>query len=104
MLTVDIQLPDVEELQRLVEIGLERGFVTYDEVSAVVDEVELTKEQVEDFYTYLFEHGVGLADCRGQPRRHAGRARRRRRRSTSRSSRAWTRCACTCARSAACRC
>ena len=65
MLTVDIQLPDVEELQRLVEIGLERGFVTYDEVSAVVDEVELTKEQVEDFYTYLFEHGVGLADSEG---------------------------------------
>ncbi len=47
MLTVDIQLPDVEELQKLVEIGLERGFVTYDEVSSVVDEVELTKEQVE---------------------------------------------------------
>ena len=65
MLTVDIQLPDVEELQKLVEIGLERGFVTYDEVSSVVDEVELTKEQVEDFYAYLFEHGVGLADAEG---------------------------------------
>jgi RNA polymerase primary sigma factor len=65
MLTVDIQLPEVEELQKLVEIGLERGFVTYDEVSSVVDEVELTKEQVEDFYAYLFEHGVGLADGEG---------------------------------------
>jgi RNA polymerase primary sigma factor len=65
MLTVDIQLPDAEELQRLVELGFERGYVTYDEVSSVLDEVELTKEQVEDFYTYLFEHGVGLADSEG---------------------------------------
>ena len=103
MLTVDIQLPDVEELQRLVEIGLERGFVTYDEVSAVVDEVELTKEQVEDFYTYLFEHGVGLADAEGNLVGTPA-AERRRWRSISPSSRAWTRCACTCARSAACRC
>ena len=43
MLSVDIALPDVEELQRLVEQGLEKGFLTYDEIVSGLDDVELTK-------------------------------------------------------------
>ncbi len=65
MLTVDIQLPEVDEVLALVELGLERGVLLYDEISAVLDEIELTKEQVEDFYTYLFETGIALADANG---------------------------------------
>ena len=44
MLTVDIALPDVEELQKLVQDGLEKGFLTYDEIVAALEEIELTKE------------------------------------------------------------
>jgi RNA polymerase primary sigma factor len=62
MLTVDIALPDVEELQRLIEQGVEKGFLTYDEIVAGLDEVELTKEQVEDFYTYLIDHSIELVE------------------------------------------
>ena len=62
MLSVDIALPEVEELQRLIEQGLERGFLTYDEIVAGLEEVELTKEQVEDFYTYLIDHSVELVE------------------------------------------
>ena len=58
MLTVDIALPDVEELQKLVASGQEKGFLTYDEIVKGIEEVELTKEQVEDFTTYLIDHGV----------------------------------------------
>ena len=58
MLTVDIALPEVEELQKLVQDGLEKGFLNYDEIVKGLEEVELTKEQVEDFYTYLIDHGV----------------------------------------------
>ena len=32
MLTVDISLPDVEELHKLVADGVEKGFLTYDEI------------------------------------------------------------------------
>ena len=60
MLTVDISLPDVEELQKLVEQGQEKGFLTYDEIVAGLEEVELTKEQIEDFYTYLIDHSIEL--------------------------------------------
>src|ERR671927_660827 len=60
LLTVDISLPDVEELQKLVQEGQEKGFLTYDEIVAGLEDVELSKEQVEDFYTYLIDHGVDL--------------------------------------------
>src|SRR6266568_1813503 len=62
MLTVDISLPDVEELQKLVETGKEKGFLTYDEIVIGLEEVELSKEQIEDFTTYLIDHGVELVE------------------------------------------
>ena len=62
MLTVEISLPDVEELQKLVAEGREKGFLSYDEIVTGLEDVELTKEQVEDFYTYLIEHGVDLVE------------------------------------------
>src|SRR5919202_1076068 len=68
MLTVDISLPDVEELHKLVQDGQEKGFLTYDEIVAGLEEVELTKEQVEDFYTYLIDHGVELME--GEQHKH----------------------------------
>src|SRR5436190_20931577 len=62
VLTVDISLPDVEELHKLVAEGREKGFLSYDEIVTGLEDVELTKEQTEDFYTYLVEHGVDLVE------------------------------------------
>jgi RNA polymerase primary sigma factor len=62
MLTVDITLPDVDELHKLVTEGQEKGFLTYDEIVGGLEEVDLSKEQVEDFYTYLIDHGVELVE------------------------------------------
>ena len=62
MLTVDVQLPEGEELARLVEVGLERGFLTFDEISSVLDEVELSKEQVDDLYAFLVEHAIEVVE------------------------------------------
>ena len=58
MLTVDIAPPEVEELQKLVTQGQEKGFLTYDEIVAGLEEVELSKEQIEDFYTFLIDHSI----------------------------------------------
>ncbi len=62
MLSVDIALPDVEELHKLVDQGQEKGFLTYDEIATALEEVELTKEQVEDFTAYLADHSVELVE------------------------------------------
>jgi RNA polymerase primary sigma factor len=68
MLTVEISLPDVEELQKLVQEGLEKGVLNYDEIATGLDDVELNKEQIEDFYTYLVDHGVELVE--GETHKH----------------------------------
>ena len=62
MLAVDIALPEVEELQKLVADGHEKGFLSYDEIVKGLEDVELTKEQVEDFYTHLVERGIDLVE------------------------------------------
>ncbi len=59
---------DLEELGKLVQEGLEKGVLTYDEIAAGLDEFELSKEQIEDFYTYLIDHGVELLE--GETHRH----------------------------------
>src|ERR671927_555507 len=68
LLTVDITLPDVEELQKLVQDGQEKGFLTYDEIVSGLEDVELTKEQIEDFYTYLIDHSIELME--GETHKH----------------------------------
>ena len=68
MLTVEISLPEVEELQKLVQEGLEKGVLNYDEIAAGLEEVDLGKEQIEDFYTYLIDHGVDLVE--GETHKH----------------------------------
>jgi RNA polymerase primary sigma factor len=68
VLTVDISLPDAEELQKLVTDGLDKGFLNYDEIAAGLEDVELSKEQIDDFYTYLIDHGVELME--GETHKH----------------------------------
>jgi len=54
--------PDAEDLSRLVADGLEKGFLTFDELAAALEDVELTREQTEDFYTYLAERSIDLLE------------------------------------------
>jgi len=68
LLTVDISLPDVEELHKLVQDGQENGFLTYDEIVTGLEEVDLSKEQIEDFYTYLIDHSIELVE--GEQHKH----------------------------------
>jgi RNA polymerase primary sigma factor len=68
MLTVDIALPEIEELQKLVQDGQEKGLLTYDEIAAALEEVDLSKEQIDDFYTYLIDHSIELVE--GEQHKH----------------------------------
>jgi RNA polymerase primary sigma factor len=54
--------PDAEELRWLIADGLEKGFLTYDEIAAALEDVGLTREQTEDFYTYLVERSIELVE------------------------------------------
>jgi RNA polymerase primary sigma factor len=51
---------EIEELQGLVARGRERGYLTFEEISSTLEEVEITKEQVSQLHAHLVEHGVDV--------------------------------------------
>jgi RNA polymerase primary sigma factor len=53
---------DAGELQRLVAEGAEKGFLTYDEIAAALEDVELTREQIDDLYAQLVDRSIELVE------------------------------------------
>jgi RNA polymerase primary sigma factor len=51
---------DSDELRGLIAEGHERGYLTFEEIAATLEEVEVDKEQVQTLHTYLIEHGVDV--------------------------------------------
>jgi RNA polymerase primary sigma factor len=51
---------EVEEVRGLVSEGKERGFLTFEEITATFEEVELTKEQIIELHAHLLENGVEI--------------------------------------------
>ena len=58
-------LSEAEELGGLIAEGRERGYLTFEEISGTLEEVEVTKEQVRDLHAYLIEHGVDVIAADG---------------------------------------
>jgi RNA polymerase primary sigma factor len=58
-------LAEAEELSGLIAEGRERGYLTFEEISATLEEVEVTKEQVRGLHSYLIEHGVDVIAADG---------------------------------------
>ncbi len=56
---------EVDELRALAAEGRERGFLTFEEIAACLDEVEVTKEQISDFRANLVDAGVDIVSQDG---------------------------------------
>jgi RNA polymerase primary sigma factor len=56
---------EVEELRALVGEGRERGYLTFEEIAACLEEVEVTKEQIRDLHAHLVENGVDVVAADG---------------------------------------
>ena len=59
-------------MRALVVDGRDKGFLTYDEIVGALQDADVTKEQIEDFYSHLLELGH-----RGAGRRRRGHRARR---------------------------
>ena len=57
---------EVEELRALAAEGRERGYLTFEEIAACLDEVEVTKEQISDFRAHLVDSGVDIVSSDGR--------------------------------------
>jgi RNA polymerase primary sigma factor len=53
-------IAEVEELQGLIALGRDRGYLTFEHIASTLEEVEITKEQVSQLHAHLVEHGVDV--------------------------------------------
>jgi RNA polymerase primary sigma factor len=58
---------EVDELRMLAAEGRERGFLTFEEIAACLEEVEVTKEQVVEFRAHLLDSGVEIVAAEERP-------------------------------------
>jgi RNA polymerase primary sigma factor len=56
---------EIEELQGLITRGRERGYLTFEEITSTLEEVEITKEQVSQLHAHLVEHGIDVIAADG---------------------------------------
>jgi RNA polymerase primary sigma factor len=68
----DAPFADIEELGVLVAEGRERGYLTFEEIATCLEEVEVTKEQLQELHAHLDEHGVEVVSQDGKPMSGAG--------------------------------
>jgi len=56
----EVPFTDVDELRTLAAEGRDRGVLTFEQIAACLEEVEVTKEQVLELHAHLLEHGVDV--------------------------------------------
>ena len=65
-------IAEIEELRPILAEARERGYVTFEELAASLEEVEVTKEQLRDLRTYLVDQGIELLAQDGKPAEFRG--------------------------------
>ena len=56
-----------DELRTLIAEGREHGYLTFEQIAATLEEVEVTKEQVLQLHTYLVDQGIEILGSDGKP-------------------------------------
>ena len=74
LLADEAPITELDELRPLIAEGQERGFLTFGQIEACLEEVEVTKEQLQELHSYLEEQGIDVVDAAdGKPlKRDAG--------------------------------
>jgi RNA polymerase primary sigma factor len=67
LLTDEAPITEAEGLRGLISEGQERGFLTFEQISTALEEVEVTKEQLEELHSYLVEQGIDVVGADGAP-------------------------------------
>ena len=62
MTIVDLQqdVRPVAEVQDLLQLSQERGYVTSEEIMALVEEYDMTTDEIEDLYSQLFDQSIEI--------------------------------------------
>ncbi len=66
LLSDEAPIVEAEELRPLIAEGHERGYLTFTQIEACLQEVEVTKEQVQELHSYLDEQGIDVVGADGR--------------------------------------
>ena len=66
LLADEAPIHELDELRGLISDGQERGCLTFDEIATALEEVEVTKEQVQELHNYLSEQGIDIVGADGK--------------------------------------
>jgi RNA polymerase primary sigma factor len=67
LLADEAPIHELDELQGLIAEGQERGFLTIEEITTCLEEVEVTKEQIAELHGHLVDQGIDIVDGNGRP-------------------------------------
>jgi RNA polymerase primary sigma factor len=67
LLADEAPIAEMDEFRGLIQEGQERGFLTFDQIAACLEEVEVTKEQLGELHTHLVEQGIDVVGVDGKP-------------------------------------
>jgi RNA polymerase primary sigma factor len=56
----DTSFAETEELRGLISLGRDQGYLTFEQIAATLEEVDVSKEQVSQLHSHLIEHGVDV--------------------------------------------
>jgi RNA polymerase primary sigma factor len=62
----DAPIAELEELAPLIAEGHERGVLTFAQIEACLEEVDVTKEQLQELRAYLDEQGIDIIESDGR--------------------------------------
>ena len=60
LLADDTSITEIEELRPLIAEGQERGYLTFEQITSSLEEVEVTKEQIAELRGFLEEQGIEI--------------------------------------------
>jgi len=66
LLADEAPIAELEELRHLIVEGQERGYLTIEQITTCLEEVEVTKEQVRELHAFLDEHGIAIVSADGR--------------------------------------
>jgi RNA polymerase primary sigma factor len=72
LLADEAPVAELDEFRGLIAEGQERGFLTFEQIASCLEEVEVTKEQVQELHAYLDEHGIEVVEADGRLARSEG--------------------------------
>ncbi len=56
---------EIEQVKKLIEAGRRKGVLSTDEIGDALQDVDLTSEQLDNIFSYIFSQGIDIADLDG---------------------------------------